>query len=42
MKAEEGNNFRTLHNGVRNDIFDMLIDIGAVDRLQVKVGAYFA
>ena len=45
MKAEEGNNFRTLYNSVRRreyDIFDMLIDIGAVDRLQVKVGAYFA
>ena len=45
MKAEEGNNFRTLHNGVRRreyDIFDLPIDIGEVDRLQAKVDAYFA
>ena len=45
MKAEEGNNFRTLYNGVRRreyDIFDMPIDIGEVDRLQAKVDAYYA
>ena len=45
MKAEEGNNFRTLYHGARRrekDIFDMPIDIGEVDRLQAKVDTYYA
>ena len=45
MKAEEGNIFRTLYNGVwrhEYDIFDMPIDIGEVDRLQAKVDVYYA
>ena len=48
MKAVEGNNFRTPHNGVQRheydsvDIFDVPFDIGGVDRLQAKVDAYFA
>jgi len=48
MKAEGGNNFRTTHTGVRSrqydgvDLFDVPVDIGEVDRLQVKVDAYFA
>ena len=41
MKAEEGNNFRTLYNG-EYDIFGMPIDIGEVGRLQAKVDAYYA